>query len=128
MIPYSGGSSLEANFSAPHGGMSIDFALMDEVIALHENDMDVVVQPSMQWMRLNDKIKDTGLFFPVDPGPSAKIGTCFCRLLFLFYCWSLRKCFKVLSVFLTTLTIEGVPNIGKIGSNVIYRWDGRYKL
>jgi D-lactate dehydrogenase (cytochrome) len=36
--------------------------------------MDVVVQPSMQWMQLNEEIKKTGLFFPVDPGPSAKIG------------------------------------------------------
>ncbi len=74
MIPYSGGSSLEANFSAPYGGMSIDFAYMDQVIQLHEDDMDVVVQPSVQWMQLNEQIKSSGLFFPVDPGPSAKIG------------------------------------------------------
>ncbi|EGE82776.2 D-lactate dehydrogenase (cytochrome) [Blastomyces dermatitidis ATCC 18188] len=74
MIPYSGGSSLEGNFSAPHGGMSIDFVHMDKVIELHEDDMDVVVQPSVQWMQLNEEIKHTGLFFPIDPGPSAKIG------------------------------------------------------
>lgn len=74
MIPYSGGSSLEANFSAPNGGMSVDFAYMDKIVALHEDDMDVVVQPSVQWMQLNEQIKDTGLFFPVDPGPSARIG------------------------------------------------------
>ncbi|KAI9879200.1 MAG: hypothetical protein M1830_009275 [Pleopsidium flavum] len=74
MIPYSGGSSLEANFSAPYGGMSVDFAFMDQIIQLHEEDMDVVVQPSVQWMQLNDEIKNSGLFFPVDPGPSAKIG------------------------------------------------------
>ena len=74
MVPYSGGSSLEANFSAPYGGMSIDFAFMDKIIAFHEEDMDVVVQPSMQWMALNEEIKRSGLFFPVDPGPSAKIG------------------------------------------------------
>jgi D-lactate dehydrogenase (cytochrome) len=74
MIPYSGGSSLEANFSAPFGGFSIDFAFMDQVLAIHADDMDVVVQPSIQWMELNDKLKQTGLFFPVDPGPSAKIG------------------------------------------------------
>ncbi|KAF2857012.1 D-lactate dehydrogenase mitochondrial precursor [Plenodomus tracheiphilus IPT5] len=74
MIPYSGGSSLEANFSAPFGGMSIDFSFMDQIVALHAHDMDVVVQPSVPWMRLNDQIKDSGLFFPVDPGPSARIG------------------------------------------------------
>jgi len=74
MIPYSGGSSLEANFSAPFGGMSIDFTHMDQIIALHADDMDVVVQPSVPWMSLNDQIKDSGLLFPVDPGPSARIG------------------------------------------------------
>ena len=74
MTPYSGGTSLEANFSCPHGGMSIDFAYMDAVVAMHEEDMDVVVQPGIQWMELNRQIQDSGLFFPVDPGPSAKIG------------------------------------------------------
>ena len=74
MTPYSGGSSLEANFSCPYGGISIDFTFMNSVVAMHEEDMDVVVQPGMQWMELNEQIKDSGLFFPVDPGPSAKIG------------------------------------------------------
>lgn len=73
-VPYSGGSSLEANFSAPLGGMSIDFTFMDKIIALHADDLDVVVQPSVGWMSLNEQIKDSGLFFPVDPGPSAMIG------------------------------------------------------
>lgn len=74
MVPYSGGSSLEANFSAPYGGMTIDFAFMDRILELHDNDLDVVVQPSIQWMQLNTQLENTGLFFPVDPGPSAKIG------------------------------------------------------
>lgn len=73
-VPYSGGSSLEANFAAPFGGMTIDFAFMDQVLKLHAEDMDVVVQPSVPWMQLNEQIKHSGLFFPVDPGPSAKIG------------------------------------------------------
>lgn len=74
MVPYSGGSSLEANFSAPHGGMTIDFAFMNKVLEIHPDDMDIVVQPSIQWMDLNEQIKETGMFFPVDPGPSAMIG------------------------------------------------------
>ena len=74
MVPYSGGSSLEANFSAPHGGISIDFAHMDQVLSLRADDLDVTVQPSVGWMDLNTRIKDSGLFFPVDPGPSAMIG------------------------------------------------------
>lgn len=67
LIPYSGGSSLEANFSAPHGGISVDFAHMDRVLALRPDDMDVTVQPAVGWMTLNEKIKESGLFFPVDP-------------------------------------------------------------
>lgn len=47
---------------------------MDQILELHEDDMDVVVQPSVPWMTLNEKIRHSGLFFPVDPGPSAKIG------------------------------------------------------
>ncbi|KAI9793588.1 MAG: hypothetical protein M1833_000733 [Piccolia ochrophora] len=74
IVPFSGGSSLEGNFSAPYGGMSVDFTFMDQIVALHEADMDVVVQPAVSWMGLNEQIKDSGLFFPVDPGPSAKIG------------------------------------------------------
>ncbi|KAF8424338.1 oxidoreductase, FAD-binding protein [Tirmania nivea] len=74
IIPFSGGSSLEGNFSAPYGGISVDFTHMDKILAFHEDDMDVVVQPAVSWMDLNQKIKDSGLFFPIDPGPSAKIG------------------------------------------------------
>ena len=74
MIAYSGGSSLEGHFSTPYGGISIDFSRMDSIVAIHPDDMDVTVQPGLGWMDLNKKIKDTGLFFPVDPGPWARIG------------------------------------------------------
>ncbi|KAK6003029.1 hypothetical protein QM012_000874 [Aureobasidium pullulans] len=74
IVPYSGGSSLEGNFSAPYGGFCIDFAFMDKIVALHEDDLDVVVQPSIGWMKLNEEIAHTNLFFPCDPGPSAMIG------------------------------------------------------
>ncbi|KAJ4318777.1 D-lactate ferricytochrome c oxidoreductase [Fusarium piperis] len=76
IIPYSGGSSLEGNFSAPYGGVSVDFAYMDKIIQFNKDDMDIVVQPSIGWQDLNAQLlkMDSGLFFPVDPGPSAKIG------------------------------------------------------
>lgn len=74
MVPYSGGSSLEGNFSSLHGGLTVDFNRMDRILELHKEDMDVVVQPAIGWMDLNEKIKDSGLFFPVDPGPTAMIG------------------------------------------------------
>ncbi|PKS09208.1 hypothetical protein jhhlp_003822, partial [Lomentospora prolificans] len=76
IIPYSGGSSLEGNFSAPYGGISVDFAFMDKIVQFNRDDMDVVVQPSIGWQDLNEQLakKGSGLFFPIDPGPSAKIG------------------------------------------------------
>lgn len=76
IIPFSGGSSLEGNFSAPYGGISVDFAFMDQILQLNEGDMDIVVQPSVSWMDLNEELarRQTGLFFPPDPGPTAKIG------------------------------------------------------
>ncbi|CAG8312266.1 unnamed protein product [Penicillium salamii] len=69
MIPYSGGSSVEGHFSAPFGGISVDFLNMSDIVAFHPEDMDIVVQPSVSWMELNETIKSSGLFFPVDPGP-----------------------------------------------------------
>ncbi|SPO00116.1 probable D-lactate dehydrogenase (cytochrome) [Cephalotrichum gorgonifer] len=76
IIPYSGGSSLEGNFAAPYGGISVDFAYMDSIIQFNKEDMDVVVQPSIGWQDLNAQLAKmtSGLFFPIDPGPSAKIG------------------------------------------------------
>ncbi|KAL7938224.1 hypothetical protein V8C35DRAFT_291290 [Trichoderma chlorosporum] len=76
VIAYSGGTSLEGNFSAPYGGVSIDFTFMNNIIQVNKDDMDVVVQPSVGWQDLNNELakQGTGLFFPVDPGPTAKIG------------------------------------------------------
>ncbi|KAI1423442.1 putative D-lactate protein [Xylaria sp. FL1777] len=76
IIGYSGGSSLEGHFSAPYGGISVDFAYMDKIIQFNKDDMDIVVQPSIGWQDLNEQLSrmDSGLFFPIDPGPSAKIG------------------------------------------------------
>ena len=72
IIPYSGGSSLEGNFSAPFGGISIDFAYMDKIVQFNKDDMDIVVQPSIGWQDLNEQLAKmgSGLFFPIDPGLS----------------------------------------------------------
>jgi D-lactate dehydrogenase (cytochrome) len=74
MTAFSGGSSLEGNYAAPHGGISIDFAYMNQILAFHEEDMDIVVQPAVNWVSLNQSIFSSNLFFPVDPSPSAQIG------------------------------------------------------
>jgi hypothetical protein len=75
MIAFSGGTSLEGTLAmTSRGGVCIDFNLMNEVVALHPKDMDVVVQPGVGYEDLNALLAPQGLFFPPDPGPGAKIG------------------------------------------------------
>lgn len=70
IIPFSGGTSLEGHFTAPRGGICISFTEhMDHIIAFHPDDLDIVVQPGVQWEVLNQFLKEHNLFFPMDPGP-----------------------------------------------------------
>ncbi|PSN59436.1 FAD-binding domain-containing protein [Corynespora cassiicola Philippines] len=71
---FSGGTSFGGALSATRGGICVSFERMKAIIALHEDDMDVVVQPGLGWVELNEQLKDKGLFFPVDPAPGASIG------------------------------------------------------
>jgi D-lactate dehydrogenase (cytochrome) len=71
---YSGGTSLEGHFAATRGGICIDFSRMDKILALHKDDLDVVVQPAVGWELLNEELAKSNLFFPPDPGPGAMIG------------------------------------------------------
>lgn len=68
IIPFGAGTSLEGHVNAPQGGISLDFQNMKEVIAVHEEDLDVVIQPGISRTELNEYLRDTGLFFPIDPG------------------------------------------------------------
>ncbi len=71
---YSGGTSLEGHFSATRGGICMDFRRMDQILKLHKDDLDVIVQPALGWELLNEELAEDGLFFPPDPGPGAQIG------------------------------------------------------
>ncbi|KAL5060443.1 hypothetical protein RYX36_032047 [Vicia faba] len=74
IVPYGGATSIEGHTLSPNGGVCIDMALMKKVKALHVDDMDVVVDPGIGWMELNEYLEPYGLFFPLDPGPGASIG------------------------------------------------------
>jgi D-lactate dehydrogenase (cytochrome) len=75
MVAFSGGTSLEASLAmVTQGGVCIDFGRMDRIIGVHEDDMDVVVQPGVGYQELNTILGQRGLYFPPDPGPGAKIG------------------------------------------------------
>jgi len=74
IIPFGVGSSLEGHVNAPKGGISVDMNAMDRVLAVHEADLDAVVQPGVTRESLNNYLRDTGLFFPIDPGANASLG------------------------------------------------------
>ncbi len=74
VIPYGAGSSLEGHLLAVQGGVSVDLSRMDKLLQLNPEDLTVTVQAGVTRMQLNREIKDSGLFFPIDPGADATLG------------------------------------------------------
>lgn len=74
IIPFGTGSSLEGQVNAPSGGISIDLSRMDKVLSVNAEDLDCTVEPGVTREQLNTYLRDTGLFFPIDPGANASIG------------------------------------------------------
>ena len=74
IIPYGNGSSLEGQLLAVQGGVSIDLSEMNRVLSIDAEDLTVTVEPGISRKALNEALRDTGLFFPIDPGADASIG------------------------------------------------------
>ena len=74
LIPFGAGSSLEGHILAIQGGISLDMTAMNKIISLNAEDLTVTVQPGLTRKQLNEQIRDTGLFFPIDPGADASLG------------------------------------------------------
>ena len=74
IVPYGVGTSLEGNIHALSGGVSVDLSRMNRILKVNPADQDVVVQPGVCRVELNQYLRDTGLFFPIDPGANATLG------------------------------------------------------
>jgi D-lactate dehydrogenase (cytochrome) len=74
VIPFGAGTSLEGHLNAPAGGISVDMTRMNRLITVHPEDLDCVIEPGITRKALNEQLRDTGLFFPIDPGADATLG------------------------------------------------------
>lgn len=74
VVAFGTGTSLEGQVNAPGGGISLDMSRMNRVLSVNSEDLDVTIEPGLTREELNAYLRDTGLFFPIDPGANASLG------------------------------------------------------